>query len=219
VPLHEWNVWYHTREADRALLKDHPWQVAPPLCEEPFTLEDALVVGCMMITLLKYADRVKIACLAQLVNAIAPISTVTSGGAWRQTTYFPFWHASQFGRGDVLNLQISGPCYASREFDEVPLLEVVATIDEERGQVALFAVNRGQDEALLLEGDLRALPSHEVVEHLVLEHLDPKAINTVAQPEEVWPQPRGDALCRDGRLTACLPALSWNVIRLASATG
>jgi alpha-N-arabinofuranosidase len=90
----EWNVWYHTREADRALLKDHPWRVAPPLCEEPYTLEDALVVGCMLITLLKHADRVKIACLAQLVNAIAPVSTITGGGAWRQTTYFPFLHAS-----------------------------------------------------------------------------------------------------------------------------
>jgi alpha-L-arabinofuranosidase len=215
----EWNVWYHTREADRALLRDHPWQVAPPLCEEPYTLEDALVVGCMLITLLKHADRVKIACLAQLVNAIAPISTITGGGAWRQTTYFPFLHTSRFGRGDVLDVQVSSPCYPSREFDGVPLLEVVATIDEEQGQMALFAVNRGQDEALQLEGDLRALPGHEVVEHLVLEHLDPKAINTVAQPEEVWPQPRGDALCRDGRLTARLPALSWNVIRLASATG
>jgi alpha-N-arabinofuranosidase len=214
----EWNVWYHTREADRALLKDHPWQVAPPLCEEPFTLEDALVVGCMMITLLKHADRVKIACLAQLVNAIAPISTVTSGGAWRQTTYFPFWHASQFGRGDVLNLQISGPCYASREFDEVPLLEAVATIDEERGQVALFAVNRGQDEALLLEGDLRALLGYEVVEHIVLEHDDPKAFNTLARPHQVWPHPSGDASLRDGVLTARLPKLSWNVIRLGAVT-
>jgi alpha-L-arabinofuranosidase len=210
----EWNVWYHTREADRALLKDHPWQLAPPLCEEPFTLEDALVVGCMMITLLKHANRVKIACLAQLVNAIAPISTATGGGAWRQATYFPFLHASHFGRGDVLDLHISSPCYASREFDEVPLLEAVATIDEEQGRAAIFAVNRGQDEALLLEGDLRALPGYEVVEHLVLEHVNPKAINTLARPQEVWPHPRGDASLRDGVLTARLPKLSWNVIRL-----
>ena len=215
----EWNVWYHTREADRALLKDHPWQVAPPLCEEPYTLEDALVAGCMLITLMKHADRVKIACLAQLVNAIAPISTVTGGGAWRQTTFFPFLHASRFGRGDVLNLQISSPCYANREFDAVPLLEAVATIDEEQDQVTLFAVNRGQDDALLVEGDLRALPGYEVVQHLVLEHDDPKAINTLARPHEVKPHARGDAALRDGVLTARLPKLSWNVMRLAAATG
>ncbi len=196
------------------MLREWPWQVAPPLCEEPYTLEDALVVGCMLITLLKHADRVKIACLAQLVNAIAPISTVTGGGAWRQTTFFPFLHASRFGRGEVLDLQVSSPCYACREFDGVPLLEAVATIDEERAQLTLFAVNRGQDEALLVEGDLRALPGYEVVEHLVLEHDDPKAINTLAHPHAVWPHARGDASLRDGVLTARLPKLSWNVIRL-----
>ena len=102
----EWNVWYHTRERDRALLRENPWQIAPPLCEEPYTLEDALVVGSLLITLLKHADRVKIACLAQLVNAIAPITTATGGGAWRQTTFFPFLHASRFGRGAVLDLQV-----------------------------------------------------------------------------------------------------------------
>jgi alpha-N-arabinofuranosidase len=162
---------------------------------------------------------VKIACLAQLVNAIAPISTITGGGAWRQTTYFPFLHASQFGRGDVLDLQVSSPCYSSRVFDGVPLLEAVATIDEERGAVTLFAVNRGQDEALHLEGDLRALPGYEVAEHLVLEHDDPKAINTLAHPHEAWPHPRGDASLRDGVLTARLPRLSWNVIRLGTSSG
>ena len=89
----------------------------------------------------------------------------------------------------------------------------MATIDEEREQLTLFAVNRDQDEALLLEGDLRALPGYEVVEHLVLEHDDPKAINTLARPHEVMPHARGDASLRDGVLTARLPKLSWNVIR------
>jgi alpha-N-arabinofuranosidase len=173
----------------------------------------------MLITLLKHADRVKIACLAQLVNAIAPISTVTGGGAWRQTTFFPFLHASRFGRGDVLDVQVSSPCYASPEFDSVPLLEAVATLDEEREELNLFAVNRGQNEPLLLEGDLRALPGYEVVEHLVLEHDDPKAINTPALPHEVWPHARGDASLRDGVLTARLPKLSWNVIRLGGSPG
>ena len=64
-----------------------------------------------------------------------------------------------------------------------------------------------------MEGDLRALPGYEVVEHLVLEHDDPKAINTLARPHEVMPHARGDASLRDGVLTARLPRLSWNVIR------
>jgi alpha-N-arabinofuranosidase len=210
----EWNVWRHTREADRALLRERPWQVAPPLCEEPYTLADALAVGGMLLALLRHAGRVKIACLAQLVNAIAPISTVTGGGAWRQTIFFPFLHAARHGRGVVLDLQVAAPRYDTRAFGEAPLLDAAATLDEERERLTIFAINRGQTEALRLEGDLRAVPGYAVVEHLVLEHEHPHAINTLERPGEVVPHARGDAALRDGVLVATLPKLSWNVIRL-----
>ena len=211
----EWNVWYHSRERDRATMRERPWQVAPPLAEEAYTLADALVVGCMLITLLRHADRVKIACLAQLVNAIAPISTATGGGAWRQATYYPFLHASRYGRGTALHLRVTSPRYPTAEFDGVPLLEAVATLDEEREELTVLAVNRGQAGPLLLEGDVRGLPGYGVLEHLVLEHEDADATNTLERPGAVVPHARGDAAARDGALTASLPRLSWNVIRLA----
>ena len=211
----EWNVWYHARERDRQLLRDQRWAVAPPLTEESYTLEDALVVGCMLISLINHADRVKIACIAQLVNAIAPISTVTGGVAWRHTTYFPYLHAARFGRGVALELQLASPRYANKEFDAVPLLAACATLDEASGEAAIFAVNRGQDAALPLTGDLRCLTDYRVVEHLVLEHADRKAGNTAEQPRTVEPHAGGDAAVRDGHLTAMLAPLSWNVIRLA----
>ena len=43
--------------------------------EDTYTMVDAVVFGTMFITLLHHADRVRIACLAQLVNVIAPIMT------------------------------------------------------------------------------------------------------------------------------------------------
>jgi alpha-N-arabinofuranosidase len=211
----EWNVWYHSREHDQALLRDHPWQVAPPLTEERYTLADALVVGTMLITLLRHADRVKIACIAQLVNAIAPISAITGGTAWRQTTYYPFLHASQCGRGTVLDLQIASPAYETALFGPVPLLAATATLDEEPERVTIFAVNRSQTESLPLDGSLRGFDGYAAIEHLVLTHDDPNATNTANRPDEVVPRACGDATLRDGRLTALLPKLSWNVIRLA----
>src|SRR6185312_3016555 len=87
----EWNVWYHSRDADS---KREPWSIAPPQLEDIYNFEDAILVGCMLITLLKRSDRVKMACLAQLVNVIAPIMTETGGGSWRQSIFFPFMHAS-----------------------------------------------------------------------------------------------------------------------------
>jgi alpha-N-arabinofuranosidase len=208
----EWNVWYHSDEADREL---EPWSVAPPQLEDVYTFEDALVVGCMIISLLKHADRVKIACLAQLVNVIAPIMTQNSGHAWRQTIFWPFFHASAYGQGTALNLAVESPRYYNAEFGEVPLLEAVATLNNDDESLTVFAVNRGQEGPLSLEGDVRSFAGYEVVEHLVLEHEDLEATNTAKHPDSVTPHEGGDAAITDGKLTALLPRLSWNVIRLS----
>ena len=92
----EWNVWYHSNEDDK---KIEPWSIAPPQLEDKYNFEDALLVGSLLISLLKRADRVKMASLAQLVNVIAPIMTDNNGASWRQTIYYPFYHASNYGRG------------------------------------------------------------------------------------------------------------------------
>jgi alpha-N-arabinofuranosidase len=210
----EWNVWYEN-PSDKEIMDAHPWQIAPPLYETPYTMEDALVVGLMLITLLRNADRVKIACLAQLINTIAPIRTVKGGGVWRQTTYYPLLHASRYGRGTVLDVRVACPTYDNKTFDAVPLLDAAAVLNPEREELSVFAVNRSQADALVLEGELRGVEKYRVVEHLVLEHADPLAHNTAEQPHQVVPHARGDAAFADRKLVAQLPRLSWNVIRLA----
>ena len=124
----EWNVWYHSHELDR-LCK--PWEEAPRKLEDVYNFEDALLVGSMLITLIRHADRVKIACLAQLVNVIAPIMT-SDTGAWRQTIFFPYMHASVYGKGTALNTIVKSPVYESRKYGEVNLVDsVVIENDDE----------------------------------------------------------------------------------------
>jgi alpha-N-arabinofuranosidase len=209
----EWNVWFHSRTADR---QRPPWEIAPPLLEDIYTMEDALLVGAMVITLLRHADRVKMACLAQLVNVIAPIMTQTGGAAWRQTIFYPYLHGSRFGRGVALDVTPVSPTYHDEVFDAVPYLEAVATWDEANASITLFAVNRDLESALPLEGDMRAFPGYQVVEHVTLTHRDLKATNTADHPDNIVPRANGDAQVSAGRLTATLPPASWNVIRLAS---
>ncbi|OYD07168.1 arabinosylfuranosidase ArfA [Paludifilum halophilum] len=206
----EWNVWYHSNEADRQI---EPWSVAPPLLEDVYNFEDALLVGCMLITLLKHADRVKMACLAQLVNVIAPIMTENGGRSWKQTIFYPFLHASVYGRGVALNPVISSPKYDCAEFTDVPYLEATAVHNEENEELTLFAVNRNLDDSLLLECDVRSFEGYQVVEHIVLEHDDLKAVNT-ADEERVKPHHRGNARLEEGIVNADLAKASWNVIRL-----
>ncbi|GMA57398.1 alpha-N-arabinofuranosidase [Alicyclobacillus sacchari] len=211
ISFDEWNVWFHSNEADKQV---EPWQVGPPLLEDVYTFEDALVVGCLLITLLKHADRVKMACLAQLVNVIAPIMTENGGASWKQTIYYPFLHASRYGRGKVMHCSVQSPKYDCKEFTDVPLVETVAVWNQEMGELTVFAVNRSQDGGIELQCDIRGFDRASVIEHTVLVHSNLKAVNTKEHPHEVTPQPGQGARVDDGLLTVQLPKLSWNVVRL-----
>lgn len=211
LSIDEWNVWYHTHDDDRH--KD-PWKFAPHLLEEDYTFEDAVMVGCMIITLIKNADRVKQACLSELVNAISPIMTENNGPVWRQTTFYPFLHASHYGRGCSLLPVVDSPKYDSAEFTGVPYLESAVVYDEETQDLVIFAVNRDLEEPLQLECQLRGFAQYTVREHIVYESGDKKARNTKEAPFNVVPHNRGRASVQDATVTASLPKLSWNVIRL-----
>lgn len=209
LSLDEWNVW-KSQGSSRA---EQHWQIAPPEFEDVYTLEDALVVGCCLISLLKHADRVKMACLAQLINVIAPIMTENGGPLWLQTTYYPYLHASLYGRGTVLHPLISSPKYDSKDFTDVPYLEAISVYNEELNEVTVFAVNRHLSEGLELDVDLRSFSSVNIIEHIVLEHEDIKAVNTKSNPHNVMPS-QGKAVVEGGHVKALLAKASWNVIRL-----
>lgn len=206
----EWNVWYHSSEQDQKLYKTEPWGTALPLLEDVYNFEDALLVGLMLITFLRNADRVKIACMAQLVNVIAPIMTRIGGGAWAQTIFYPLMDASRYGRGISLKPIITSPVSDTKHYDAVPMVDVAATQDEQ-GNVTLFAVNRDLSEDAVLECDLRSFGAFASVQHTVLHHDDMKAVNTENAPDTVAPKAAPAPDLTEG---IRLPAASWNVIRL-----
>lgn len=208
----EWNVWFHSNEADRKL---EPWQIAPPQLEDVYNMEDALVVGCLLIALMKHSDRVRMACLAQLVNVIAPIMTENGGAAWAQTIFYPYMHASVYGRGQALVPLVTSPKYDTKDITDIPYLESIAVYNEEAGEITVFAVNRHLEDALPLEVDLRSFGDCRVIEHLVLENDDLKAVNTAASPNRVAPHAGGNAKADGSKVNASLSRTSWNVIRLS----
>ncbi|MEV0633945.1 alpha-N-arabinofuranosidase [Streptomyces sp. NPDC050619] len=211
----EWNVWYLSRWEEHAkTFEQDEWPEAPRLLEDNYSVMDAVVFGSLLIALLRHADRVTVACLAQLVNVIAPIMTEPGGPAWRQTTFFPFAQASKYGRGEVLDVRVDSPTYETRKYGETDLLHATA-VRAEDGTVTVFAVNRSRTESLPLEVGLNGLDLTSVVEHSALADADPDARNTLDEPERVAPHPVEGTALTDGTLTAVLEPLSWNVIRLA----
>jgi len=210
----EWNVWYHSNAQDAKIKEQEPWKQNPPILEDVYNFEDALLVGCLLITLLKNSDRVKIACLAQLVNVIAPIMTEKGGDAWRQTTFYPFAHAANFGLGTVLHPVIEVPTYGCEEFENVPYVESIAVHNEEKDEVVIFAVNRSIDEDVDFTIQLQGFELKSVTAFNEMSGYDVKKAN-VKGDISVVPRESTAAKIEDGGISAQLKPLSWNMIRVA----
>ena len=208
----EWNVWFYNNDADNDFMANHPWQAAPPLLEDIYNYEDALVVGLLMITLLQHADRMKMACLAQLVNVIAPIMTEAGGGkAWKQTIYYPFLYTSKYGRGTVLRPVIDTPVHDTKTHGDVTDLVSTVVWNQEKEELAVFAVNRNVNEDMELSLDLRSMPGYQLAEHVVLEHEDMKAVNSALE-EKVFAQKTNRTAMDGGTAVSLLKKATWNMI-------
>jgi alpha-L-arabinofuranosidase len=222
----EWNVWYRTRRNRHERVKPG-WPVAPDILEEPYNMLDALTFGGACISLLNHADRVKSACLAQLVNAIAPIMTQTGGPAWRQTIFYPFADFSNRGRGNVLRASVDCATYAASYLDPrgsveatyplpaVPYLKLAAVHDPKTGALTLFMLNRHLHESLTVEVALKGFAKFKTATAHQLHDKDLTALNTKDNPDRIKPAPLRDLEIGSPGLRATLAPASWNVIQLA----
>ncbi|PRO67256.1 alpha-N-arabinofuranosidase [Alkalicoccus urumqiensis] len=206
----EWNVWYHSADQDKEM---EPWQTAPPILEDVYNFEDALLVGGILITFLRHADRIKMACMAQLVNVIAPIMTETGGAAWKQTIFYPYMQASVYGRGVSLQAVISSPKFDTKDFTDVAAVDSAVVYNEDAGEVVIFALNRDLKNDVVAEAYLHHFANPRVIEHSVLENDDLKAVNTAFQ-ESVKPHANGENSWEQDHLQLKLKAASWNMIRV-----
>ena len=213
ISFDEWNVWYLDAPEDKITGLD-TWPVAPRLFERRYTVLDAVVFGGLLISLLKHADRVASASLAQLVNAIAPILTEPAGPAWRQTTFYPFATASRLARGTALRPAMESPTVTTPRFGEVPVLDAVATHDAETGRLAAFLVNRSESESLTVSVDLTGFGAVADAAAHTLSDDDLAACNTLEDPDRVRLQPNGSLTVSGATVTLELPPVSWTAVDL-----
>jgi alpha-N-arabinofuranosidase len=202
LSLDEWNVWYQSHFTEP---EDRGIEDTPALIEDDYTVTDAMVVGNLLISMLRHADRLTIGCQAQLVNIIAPIRTTAGGPAWRQTIFHPFAHTARLAKGTVLRVAVQSPTMPAGRLGEVSAVDAVATHDEETGALTVFAVNRSTEE-VRLDLDLRAFPKHRPRERLELAEDDPHLINTMGAPDRVVPH------TRQGGTSVVLPPVSWHAL-------
>ncbi|HEY8548576.1 MAG TPA: alpha-N-arabinofuranosidase [Vicinamibacterales bacterium] len=217
----EWNVWYRARSGDHV---NGRRTFAPRLLEEVYNLEDALLVGGFLNTLLRQSERVRIACIAQIVNVIAPLMT-NETSVLRQTTYYPYAWALKYARGRVLDLQVTSETYPIKadglradvaRNDDVPFVDVVATLDEKTGEAALLMLNRDLEGERELVVEWRSPTPSKVLACETLTGPDLKAVNTFEAPTQVVPRAL-DAPAAGPKMAFRLPPRSYTVAHLATA--
>lgn len=208
VSFDEWNVWYKANNLDGK------WMAAPAINEEFYNLEDALVCAQYLNSFIRRADVVKIACIAQIVNVIAPILT-RRDGMLIQSTYFPFVLMAENARGNSLRTALDCPVYKAGERGETPTLDVSASLAED-GSLSVFVVNRSLTDAARLDIRLADVKATAVSGVDVLAGTDPKAANSWDNPHLVTPKPGVAALTQSGGIELEVPALGFAVLRAAT---
>ena len=204
----EWNVWYRARSGSAM---DGDRKEAPHLLEEVYNLEDTLLVGGLINSLLRNSNRVRVGCLAQLVNVIAPIMT-NSNGFYRQTIYYPYNWALQYARGAALDVLVEpGPTYEVPGYGQVPYLDVAGTINPDDGTVSLFVLNRDLSKSHQLELNWEAKAGSRLLTSYVLTGSDLKAVNGFDAPQRVAPQAAEKPVTSGGVTKVELPPRSYSV--------
>ena len=217
ISFDEWNVWYQGEEPSKVPEGIGNWPVAPRLLEDVYSAADAVVVGDLLIALLKNADRVHAASLAQLVNVIAPIMTEPSGPAWRQTTFFPFSATARLAKGGtVLKPKLAADRVDTPRYGAVDGVNAVA-VRCANGSLAIFAANRSLEASAAFEVKLPEGTEPAFVEAQTLHDDDPLAANTLDYQNRVRLQPNESAGydAAASVVRVLLPAVSWTVLHIS----
>jgi alpha-N-arabinofuranosidase len=213
LSLDEWNVWRLSEY--QGMERPKTWEIAPKVIEDEYNVADALVVGNLLISILRRSDRVKMACLAQLVNVIAPIRTEPDKKAWRQTTFFPFAYTAKYGTGKTLTTRIEADSIETNKFGSVSSVDAITTYDAEKGTLAVFLMNRSLTGTQETEIHLAGFDVKSVLDQVTMDDKDLKKTNNYQNSEAVAPRFDKTATIEGNTLHVTLPPASWQVINLS----
>ncbi len=218
LPMHisvdEWGVWAMqpqlvTREVNAA-----PWQIAPSISEQIYTMEDALLFASMLMTMVRNADIVKIGCQSLIANISACIMTERGGDMWKQTIYYPFSYLANYAHGKVLNTSTEIPVYSNDDQKSSAVLDTLTIWNANASEVVLFVVNRSDNEEAELQLEIQGFKSHDILQSVSLFARDRKQTNQ-QDHSAVIPRETDNVMLSDNHLRAKFEPLSFNMIRIA----
>ncbi|WP_287971797.1 MULTISPECIES: arabinosylfuranosidase ArfA [Blautia] len=212
ISFDEWGVWTHHSEETVKECEGNPWKNAAPISEMIYSFQDSLLFAEMLMTLLKNADRVKIACQSLLANISAMIMTEKGGGLWLQPNYYPFAHMANYGKGEVMDVRINAPVY-QKGTKQISFLDSVVVENAEEKELVVFAVNRSENQDMEVCVEIQGYKPVDIIEHKVMISEEPEATNRESHGK-IKPQDRKDMEIKGSSVKGIFPKLSWNMVRI-----
>jgi alpha-N-arabinofuranosidase len=198
----EWNVWYRARTSKEL---DGGSQFAPPLLEEVYNLEDALVVAGFLNSFIRHAHVLKIANLAQIVNVIAPLMT-RGDQLLIQSIFYPLEMYSRRREGLSLLPVVLGPVYEAQANGRTCYIDASSILDQNKLNV--FLTNRNINEPAIVHINVENQDFSALDDAELLTGPDAKAVNSFECPDLLQSQPFAEVRISHGKATVELPPLS-----------
>ncbi len=193
----EWGAWYKVEPGTN-----------PGFLYQQNTIRDALIAAITLNIFNKHSDRVKMACLAQVVNVLQAV-ILTEGDKMLLTPTYHVMHMYRYHQdSDLLSSELSGVKGVGTSEDPVPMITESVSMDE-NGVITITLGNLSADESESVELQL-AEEGYHVVEAKIVVSADIHDHNTFEEPDLV--QEKNHAV---NGMTVELPAASVVMVRLS----
>lgn len=184
----------------------------------------ALAMSSVLLTFLRYADRIKIGCMTGGIrNALA----FNGKNVWKNATYYPYFHLNKLASGGISIMPVvNGPTFNTEQFalsgscqchayENVQAIEAACVLQEEKCEVVIFVINRSVEDDIEVTLDVRGFEKYSLDEHIEMYTDNLQKENSYEFPDEILPVINAQTYVENGKIIAVAKKLSWNVIRLS----
>ncbi|SER93785.1 alpha-N-arabinofuranosidase [Lachnobacterium bovis] len=201
LSVDEWGTWFTCEPGTN-----------PGFLYQQNTVRDALVVGITLNIFNKHCDRVKMACIAQMVNVLQAV-ILTEGEKMIKTPTYHVFHMYRHHQGaTLLDSELSGVNEVGEGEWKVP--DITESVSKKDGIITITLNNLSATEKRDLEILFATDKNYEVVEANIVTNKDMHAYNTFENPEVVKEEEFNLYEIDKNKMTVSLPACSVVEIRV-----
>ena len=197
----EWGNWFDVEPGTN-----------PGFLYQQNTMRDALVAGVTLNIFNKHCDRVKMACIAQLVNVLQSV-ILTEGAKMVKTPTYHVFHMYRYHQGaQLLDSFLDENKEAGDGEYRVPALQESVSVSED-GTVNVTLANLSVSDAQEVEVEFAALSPQKVSASIVTQSMN--AYNTFDEPEKVKEEAFTACTITEKGVKLTVPACSVVLLRIA----